>query len=141
MIHLPAVGSNFSQAETLPADGAEETLFDFTDEESVKSWYVVNDSVMGGVSNSKVNKSEENTLRFTGTVSLENNGGFASMRTRPGDYDLGGFRGIQIRVRGDGNKYKFRIKTDSGFDGSRRWSCLSPSRGQRSPGTIILKVL
>ena len=40
------------------------------------NWLVVNDNVMGGISESNIRFSENNTLVFQGRVSLENNGGF-----------------------------------------------------------------
>lgn len=86
-------------------------LFNFIDGEP--TWYTVNDDVMGGVSRSAVNiNSETETLSFSGNVSLENNGGFASIRSRAKVYNLSTFDGITIRVRGDGNIYRFRIRTD-----------------------------
>ncbi|MEM7115125.1 MAG: CIA30 family protein [Chloroflexota bacterium] len=86
-------------------------LFNFIDGEP--TWYTVNDDVMGGVSRSSVSvNSETAVLNFSGNVSLENNGGFASIRSRAKEYNLSAFDGITIRVRGDGNTYRFRIRTE-----------------------------
>jgi len=85
------------------------------DEES-EPWRTINDGVMGGLSSSSF-AVEEGVARFEGTVSLENNGGFASVRSRPQDHDLSPFRGILLRVRGDGKRYAFRLRTSSAFDG------------------------
>ena len=79
-------------------------------------WSVVNDGVMGGRSTSRVERTGHDTLRFSGRVSLENNGGFASTRTDTGPVDLSSFRGAAIRVRGDGRRYQLRFRT------SGRWS-------------------
>ncbi len=95
----------------------EKTIFDFNDAESVQPWRIVNDGVMGGLSSSAMQWQAGGTARFAGQISLENNGGFASVRTTPQDYQLAGYSGIQLRVRGDGNSYKFRIQTDANFDG------------------------
>jgi hypothetical protein len=38
---------------------------------------------MGGVSEGKFKITDKKTMEFFGTLSLENNGGFASVRTRP----------------------------------------------------------
>ena len=46
----------------------------------IDQWFVVNDNVMGGVSNSSMIFTENETLVFKGRVSLDNNGGFASVR-------------------------------------------------------------
>ena len=86
-------------------------LFDFSGREP--AWYTVNDNVMGGVSQSLVIVDTElQRLSFSGDVSLENNGGFASTRSQWTNYNLGAFDGIALRVRGDGNSYRFRIRTE-----------------------------
>jgi monofunctional biosynthetic peptidoglycan transglycosylase len=80
-------------------------------------WFVVNDGVMGGLSTSSMQVSEDGTGVFAGRLSLENNGGFASVRTVPAVGDLSDFAGLLLRVRGDGRRYQLRLRTDSGFDG------------------------
>ena len=79
-------------------------------------WFSVDDRVMGGVSASRVEASADG-LVFTGHLSLDHNGGFASIRTRPGDYGLAGTEALRLRVRGDGKTYKLGIRTDETFDG------------------------
>lgn len=54
---------------------------------------------------------------FEGTVSLENNGGFASVRLWPATRDLSGCTELVFRVRGDGRRYKLIVRTDSGSGG------------------------
>jgi NADH dehydrogenase [ubiquinone] 1 alpha subcomplex assembly factor 1 len=54
---------------------------------------------------------------FTGEVSLENNGGFASVRERPVLRSLAGCAAFVVRVRGDGRRYKFTARTDGAWDG------------------------
>jgi monofunctional biosynthetic peptidoglycan transglycosylase len=66
-------------------------------------WVVVNDTVMGGVSSGAVEVGE--TVRFTGVLSLDNNGGFASIRSVPTDLELEGVRALRLLVRGDGRTY------------------------------------
>jgi monofunctional biosynthetic peptidoglycan transglycosylase len=72
---------------------------------------------MGGISHSEMRFTAENTALFEGTVSLENYGGFASVRTHPRPYQLGGYDGLILRVRGDGKRYKLRLRTNASFDG------------------------
>ncbi len=74
-------------------------------------WYVVNDSVMGGVSSSSLSNTESGTLLFAGFLSLENNGGFASTRTESVPLLQDGIDRITIRVRGDGRRYIATIRT------------------------------
>jgi len=81
----------------------------------VGPWRSINDGVMGGVSAGGMKQTNEG-LEFSGEISLENNGGFSSVR-RSIDQDLSRATGVRIEVRGDGREYKFRIRQDSGFDG------------------------
>lgn len=92
-------------------------LFDFQQPHEVNNWLVVNDGVMGGLSQSEIVLTGSNTAVFQGTVSLENNGGFSSTRTIPQVYNLTGYDGIIIRLKGDGKKYQFRLRMDDRFDG------------------------
>ena len=76
-----------------------------------KRWEVINDEVMGGLSESRLSMTSDKTALFEGEVSLENNGGFASVRTYIGDLFLDGFKGLAVRVRGDGKRYRLRVRT------------------------------
>jgi len=81
-------------------------------------WGAVDDVVMGGVSSSGISLAQEGAL-FAGTVSIANSGGFASVRTRNFEpaIDLSAFTGVQLRVKGDGNRYKFLIRDQAQWDG------------------------
>ena len=57
-------------------------------------WRVVLDGVMGGLSSGKLTETPSG-LRFTGDLSLKNNGGFAWARTRRLDLDAN-FEGFEI---------------------------------------------
>jgi len=93
------------------------TIFDFSKANSESEWTIVNDGVMGGISRSQFKVYEDETAVFNGIVSLENNGGFASVRTVPQKFELNDYNGIILRVKGDGLQYKFRLRTDGNFDG------------------------
>ena len=82
-----------------------------------KRWTRANDGVMGGLSQSELVFTSSGTALFQGNVSLENYGGFASVRTSPYPYQLGGYEGIVLRVRGDGHRYRLRFRTDASYDG------------------------
>ena len=93
-------------------------LFDFSDKARVQQWHTENDVVMGGVSNSQVTYvSEEDgqkgLARFSGHVSLENNGGFAQILCDEKTLDLSGYQGIELHVRGDQQTYQLRLETDA----------------------------
>ena len=87
------------------------TIASFENADLARDWAVVNDTVMGGVSRSDFEFTENGTLLFRGSLSLENNGGFVSIRNRPSRLDLGGFTGVEIRVRGDGRPYYLDLRT------------------------------
>lgn len=95
------------------ADGAEaEILFSFENPDSTKTWNSVNDGVMGGRSKGGFKRVERKTLLFTGDLSLENGGGFASIRTDPRALNLGDASGIIVKARGDGRTYRVQLRTD-----------------------------
>lgn len=81
---------------------------------------IVNDSVMGGRSVSQI-QINEGWVKYQGSVSLENNGGFASVRMI-WPFDLSEVKEqptmAQLTVRGDGKSYQFRLRTNRGFDGA-----------------------
>lgn len=82
------------------------------------TWDAVNDGVMGGVSQSTIHQ-HDSVAKFTGRVSTENSGGFASVRTRnfTPPLDLTHYQGIELRVNGDGKRYKFLVRDQSQWDG------------------------
>jgi len=81
------------------------------------AWKSIDDVVMGGRSQSRMVISDNNTALFEGHVSLENFGGFASIRSLPQEHDLSAFQGLQIRVRGDGRIYQMRLISSQNYAG------------------------
>ena len=94
---------------TLMAADEGRVLFDFTGSDAAKAWLNVNDGVMGGVSDGRFKMTDNKTMEFFGTLSLENNGGFASVRSRPTKVNLTAGDSIAARVRGDGREYSFNL--------------------------------
>lgn len=96
------------------------TIFDFTQpSDNLKNvWGALDDVVMGGVSQSNIIFTGETAL-FTGNVSTDNSGGFASVRTKNFDpaINLSGYEGVELRVKGDGKRYKLFLRSDSAWDG------------------------
>lgn len=92
---------------TAPAGEQAASLVDLGNADAVAGWTTVNDPVMGGRSTSRVAFSGGG-LEFSGTLSLENNGGFASTRS-PQDPGIGqraaGATALTVRAVGDGKTY------------------------------------
>jgi monofunctional biosynthetic peptidoglycan transglycosylase len=94
------------------------TLMDFNESKTESPWIAVNDGVMGGLSQGSA-KIKDGLLHFSGSLSLENNGGFSSIRTPGKGHDLTTAKSMILRVKGDGRTYQLRISTDARFRGSR----------------------
>ena len=84
-------------------------LFDFTGVEAVKEWQAVNDGVMGGVSEGRFKITDAKTMEFFGTLSLANNGGFASVRSKAKKLDLKKGDTLVVKIRGDGREYTLNL--------------------------------
>ena len=82
------------------------TLCDFSD---LKEWTVVNDGVMGGLSEGKLTKENDKAV-FSGKVSLENNGGFTSIRRSVTTDYTKPISQFKIKLKGDGKRYQFRVR-------------------------------
>jgi uncharacterized surface protein with fasciclin (FAS1) repeats len=76
-----------------------------------KGWQTVLDGVMGGLSTGRIAAGEGGTLRFTGELSLENNGGFSQIRTAVPEGTFAGTTGLVLRVKGDGRSYQCDIRS------------------------------
>ena len=90
-------------------------MLDPSNNVGVDKWGIVNDGVMGGISQSNIYLNEVNNIIFSGNVSLENNGGFASIRKGFTGSQLKGISKFLLRVRGDGNIYKFRLRMNGSY--------------------------
>ena len=96
----------------VPAAMAEDTLiplFDFAEADAAKQWQAVNDGVMGGVSEGKFKITDAKTMEFFGTLSLANNGGFASVRSKARKLDLEKGDTLVAKLKGDGREYTLNL--------------------------------
>jgi monofunctional biosynthetic peptidoglycan transglycosylase len=96
----------FLGANEMKMTGKQRILLDFEKAEDSR-----------GVSASSLQVTKTGTAVFSGTVSLENNGGFASTNMKPSQFDLSDCDGIRFRIKGDGKKYKISLKNDDSFNG------------------------
>ena len=92
-------------------------IVDFSESDESKNWRVVNDGVMGGLSQGRIEITQNSTAIFQGKVSLENNGGFTSIHTIPRDYGLDNYEGLAVHIKGDGKTYQLRLRTEDRIDG------------------------
>ena len=89
-----------------------QTLVDFDQRLYEADWVTVNDGVMGGLSTGCA-RVTDGRLRFTGKLSLQNNGGVASVRREGRGGNPSAFTQGVLRVRGDGRTYQLRLATDA----------------------------
>jgi len=132
-------------------------VFDFADARAVEGWTAIDDRVMGGVSRSRLRHDPAGHAVFEGEVSLDRNGGFASVRSGRGAWGQPGARSCLIEVRGGGDKqFKLGLFADDGFDspsyqagfaaGGSHWQTLrlplaafrASFRGREVPGAPAL---
>ncbi len=91
------------------ADDAARVLFGFADADSANAWKTVKDGVMGGVSKGEFRITERGTMEFFGTLSLERNGGFASVRSKASQLGLKTGDSIVAKIKGDGREYSLNL--------------------------------
>ncbi len=101
-------------------------LIDFETPASVASWSAIDDAVMGGVSHSSLHHDAAGHAVFSGVVSLERNGGFASVRSPVLDPGAPDVTAYLLEVSGDGQRYKLNLRTDDTFDGINYQASFAP---------------
>ena len=82
---------------------------DFGKKSAGQDWVIINDDVMGGRSNATLQLSK-NSMLFKGNLSLENNGGFASVRSNRSTYNLAKAKTVTIRYRSSGRKFALMLE-------------------------------
>ncbi len=110
-----------------------EILFNTGAQDNASGWFVLDDSVMGGVSEGNVKTNTDGNMQFSGYVSTDNNGGFSSIRYRFNTKNVSKYKNLVLKVKGDGKPYQFRIKADkyqrysyiSTFETSGKWETIT----------------
>ena len=118
-----------------------DTIFIFEKTSDITNWTVVNDAVMGGKSSGAFTLNETGHGVYTGHVSLENNGGFSSLRYRFNDISTEGFSKVILKIKGDGKNYQFRVKSKLSdkhsyialFSTSKTWEVIEISLADMYP--------
>lgn len=87
-------------------------LIHFNSDSPLEPWRIVNDVVMGGLSQGSFTLNKNGHGVFNGQVSLENNGGFSMVQYQFETINVNHFNKIKLRLKGDGKSYQFRVKTD-----------------------------
>lgn len=118
-IQLLSLQQSLKESSMIPTTSRR--VFDFKTEEEVASWFTVNDDVMGGISRARMVPAGKGVAQFEGALSLENNGGFATIRSRARDLKLAGADGLRFRVRGDGRTYRVSALTGDRRSQTRIW--------------------
>jgi len=91
---------------------SEAIIFNFNKDSDIVSWRIVNDAVMGGNSVGSFVINDKGNGEYSGEISLENNGGFSSLRYRFDKKNIQDYTKVVFKIKGDGKSYQFRIKKD-----------------------------
>lgn len=91
---------------------ANDLVFDFNQQSNISKWLIVDDVVMGGKSFGSFSLNKNGHGEFAGDVSLENNGGFSSVRYLINKEDMEHYSKFSLKIRGDEKAYQFRVKTN-----------------------------
>lgn len=104
-------------------------IIDFSDDASIAPWQIVNDGVMGGLSQG-TRFAQDGAMVFRGVINT-NGGGFSSLRRRMPAGALNNTAGLRLKVRSDGRDYKLTFRT------SERWRGRSVSYQASIPATAL----
>jgi hypothetical protein len=116
-----------------------QVIFDFNKNVSLQNWKTVNDVVMGGRSQGSISLSTQGHGQFSGRVSLENNGGFSSVRYLPTNLKVNPENKIKMQLKGDGKRYQIRVKHNR--QASQSYVTYFETTGDWQQITVLLKNL
>ncbi|HNU11693.1 MAG TPA: CIA30 family protein [Rubrivivax sp.] len=101
-------------------------LFDFADPRVANAWRAIDDRVMGGVSRSTLRSDPGGHAVFEGEVSLDSNGGFASVRSAPAAHGRTGAQTCVLEVQGEAKRFKLNFLTEDSFEGLNYQAAFTP---------------
>jgi hypothetical protein len=128
-------------AESPANPAGERVLSDFSEGADLSGWRVQDDVVMGGRSKGAITVNSAGHAVFSGDVSLENNGGFSSIQWFFAPIDVSQYRTAVLRLKGDGNRYQFRVQSTRGqrhsyaryFETSGEWETIEIPMAEMYP--------
>ena len=85
-------------------------IFDFNKNSNTNDWNIVDDVVMGGRSSGSIKVNADGFGVFSGSISLDNYGGFSSVRHQFDKIEVKDYTKVVLKIKGDGKNYQFRIK-------------------------------
>ncbi|MEM6542217.1 MAG: CIA30 family protein, partial [Bacteroidota bacterium] len=88
--------------------------FDFGTTKDGTNWQILNDGVMGGLSKGEI-LFTENSLKFSGAVSLENYGGFTSVKSPFQEFTLANKSRVKIRYKTSGQSIAISLENSRAF--------------------------
>jgi len=112
------------------AEKEAEIIASFETPESMENWKSYNDGVMGGRSKGGLEHTGQKTVLFSGDISLDNGGGFASIRSLPRVMNLAGASGFIVKTRGDGRTYRVGLRTGGKFPEAAYRADLPTAKGE-----------
>ena len=104
-----------------PTVSGEREIFRFSSETDLSQWEIQDDVVMGGRSQGALTLNEAGNAVFSGTVSLENDGGFSSVQHAFGPIDVSAYSAVVLGLKGDGKTYQLRL--DATPDARYSYAC------------------
>jgi hypothetical protein len=92
----------------------EQFIINFGNSEKNQKWTTVVDGVMGGKSTSNITELN-NSMLFSGDISLKNNGGFASIRGGRNYENLSKYSTVEVKYRSAGQDFALRLLKHEAF--------------------------
>lgn len=82
--------------------------------EKNQEWVLLSDNIMGGLTKSKIEYTN-NSVLLSGNISLDNYGGFSSIKTKYESVDLSEYNGIKIKFKSTNQKFAFTLEDNQNW--------------------------
>ena len=80
-------------------------IFQFNSDSNIDNWRILDDVVMGGRSSGEFKLNDQGIGEYSGDVSLENNGGFSSLRYYFDSVNSKDYNKFNLKIKGDGKTF------------------------------------